>query len=426
MDTGKWDTIYAVHLNQVNGALAQGMGQVPQTFALSGVDFLPYNIQGQFSRWSVIPGGSGQLIWLQLDIGSGTFTLGTGPQIQVAQLANVSIQVEVSLQLVPTQAGASALQFDFKGVGKPGQAVPGLVTPLKLLDPNKALNPAMVDALPGLIADFLVNNAARVTYVFASINPANASTVKWLEPVKSDYVYLQSNAGDGFLAILSATTDRDISTYLRQVDASLIAPGVQGFFVISTNLFMQNVVLPLLPGAWGNGASAASFSYNPANWTISNTGNLGVNGVQEGAITYYPQISSFSMVVSGGKLNTEVSGGCDLKMGMSMDFSISTACPAVYSTTSKTLAFQADPNPGEHHDTHIPWYDYLMGAIPDIIVAAVVPAIANGIASNLTSQLQNITVLNDPPQAVQWSQLGNMHVVTAGLAGALYLMVAFT
>ena len=426
MDTGQWDTIYAIHLNQVNAALAKSTGKVPQTFSLSGVDFVPYTVQGQFSRWSVIPGGSGQLIWLQLDIGSGSFMLGTGHQAQSAPLAGISIQVEVSLQLIPAQAGGSTLQFDFKAVGKPGQAVPGLVTPLKLLDPNKALNPAMADALPGLMANFLVNNAAAVTYVFASINPANAATVKWLEPVKSDYVYLQSNAGDGYLAILSVTSDRDISSYLRQVDPSLIAPGVQGFFVISTNLFMQFVVLPLLPGAWGNGATAASFSFSPANHTISNTGNLGANGVTQGAITYYPEITSFGMAVNGGNLTTAVSGNCDLKMGMSMDYSISTACPAGYSSATKTLAFRPDPNPGEHHDTHIPWYDYLMGPLPDIIVAAVIPAIANGIASGLTGQLQNITVLDNPPQAVQWSQQGNMQVATAGLAGALYLMLAFS
>ena len=425
MDTGQWDTIYAIHLNEVNTALAKSTGQMPQTFSLSGVDFVPYTVQGQFSRWSVIPGGSGQLIWLQLDLGTGAFVMGSGSQAQTASLGGVSIQVEVSLQLIPTQAGASALQFNFKAVGKPGQAAPGLVTPLKLLDPHKALNPAMVDALPGLIANFLVNNAATVTYVFASVNPANSATVTWLEPVKSDYVYLQSNAGDGYLAILSVTSDRDISSYLRQVDPSLIAPGVQGFFVIATNLFMQFVVLPLLPGAWGNGASAASFSFSPVTHAITNTGNLGANGVQQGAITYTPEITALNMNVNGGNLCTVVSGDCDLKMNMSMDFSITTNSLASYSTATKTLAFLADPNPAEHHDTHIPWYDYLMGPIPDIIVAAVVPAIANGIASSLTSQLQHITVLDNPPQAVQWSQLANMRVDNAGLAGALYLILAF-
>ena len=43
---------------------------------------------------------------------------------------------------------------------------------------------------------------------------------------------------------------------------------------MSMNLFMQNVLQPLLPAAFGNGASAGSFTYSPDTAAISATGNL--------------------------------------------------------------------------------------------------------------------------------------------------------
>lgn len=426
MDTGGWDTVYAVDIDAVNASLAQGFAQIPQTFDISGTDFLPYVVQGQFAAWRVIPGGSGQLLWLQLDIASGSFTLGSGAQMQKASLAQVGIQVEVSLQLIPAQAGASVLKFNFHAVGKPGQSQPGLVTPLnKVLDPHKALSKAMTDALSGLMAEFLVQNAALVTYVFATINPTNKATAGWLEPVKSDYVYLQNNSGAAYLAILSVTSQRDIASLPRTVDTSLMATGVQGFFAISQDLFMQQVVQPLLPGVWGHGATAATFRYDARDHALLNQGNLGVDGVQKGAITYYPSVNAMRMVVNGGNLVSTVSGDCDLKMGMSMTFTITTTSLASYNTTTKTIAFAPDPNPQQTHDSDIPWYDYMMGAIPSLIIALVVPAIASGITTNLTAQLQQISVLGNAPQAVQWTGLGSTKVARGGLAGGFYLILDF-
>lgn len=109
---------------------------------------------------------------------------------------------------------------------------------------------------------------------------------------------------------------------------------------------------------------------------------------------------------------------------MSMTFRISCSCPAAFDAHSGKLSFLADPKPQESHDSHIPWYDYLLGPIPDLIISLVVPSIASGIAGNLTSQLQNLALVNSPPQSVQWAGLGRMQVQNAGLATSFYLVGA--
>jgi hypothetical protein len=419
MDTYGWDTVFAVSLDSVNSSLARSFGAIPQNFSLSGTDFVAYQLQGSFESWQIIPGGSGQVLWMQLNIASGSYTLGT----ETGNLAGVAVQVEVSLQLIPaTTPQASNLVFNLKAVGQAGQPLqPGLVTPLStVLDPNHALNPDMVSTLPSLMATFLVNNASLVTYVFASIQPANSGPETWLTPQGSDYLYAQTDSGAGYLAILSVTSSQDISQLPRQIDPSILNSLQNAVFVISQDLFLRNVIMPVLPAAYGHGSTTQTFTYS--NGAISNTQSIGLDGVQKGAITYYPEITSLSITVSGGSLNTSISGGCDLKMNMSMTFKISCSCPAAFNSANRTLFFLPDPAPQESHDSNIPWYDYLLGPIPDLIISLVVPAIASGIAGNLTSQLQNFALINSPPQSVQWAGLGPMEVQSAGLSTSFYLL----
>jgi hypothetical protein len=258
--------------------------------------------------------------------------------------------------------------------------------------------------------------------VFALINPADTGKAGWLSPMQSDYAYVQTGAGQGYLAILSVTSARNISQLPRQVDPAIVANLQQAIFVISPGMFMQNVIMPMLPAAYGHGTTAQTFTYNPVTGTIANTGNISTDGVKKGAITYDPYIGTLAIAIQAGNLNTAVTGGCDLGLNMSMTFSISCSCPAVFDATSRTLSFLRDPNPQESHDSHIPWYDYAFGPLADLIIALVVPSIAGGIADNLTSQLQNLALVNSPPQSVQWAGLGAMQVQNAGLATSFYLV----
>ena len=78
------------------------------------------------------------------------------------------------------------------------------------------------------------------------------------------------------------------------------------------------------------------------------------------------------------------------------------------------IGFQQDPNPQSSHNADIPWYDDLLGPIPDILMAIVVPIIANGIAGNLQSQMANLPLADLATPAIKWSNLPGIQVQAGG------------
>ena len=425
MDTLGWDIVSCLNLPCVNRQLSSKDSTIPQNFSAAGTDFVQYSVVGVFGVWQFVPGGAAQTARLQVGIVSGTYTFGSGSAAQVANLAGVGVVLDVSLALLPSQdlAGASELRFDLRAVGKAGaEQVPGLVVPIGVVDPAKVLTAEMADSLPALIAGFLVANAAQVRHVFATVDPSAAAGTPWPAPVASIYVINAPNTGPAYLAILGVTTARDTSQLPRAVDGALFAGGHDACFAISAPMFLQHIIQPMLPGAYGHGTSAGTFRFNAASGAIESLQRIPTDGVKKGAITYEPYIDAMSVTLSGGCLVTSVNGGCDLKLNISMSFSITSRTPAFYNGAEGTLGFLPDPDPEEHHSADIPWYHYFLGPIPDVIIAIVVPIIASGIAADLTREMQQFSLAKSPPRTVRWAGLGEMAVATAGVMNGLYLL----
>lgn len=70
-------------------------------------------MMGTLGVWSVIPGDSEQLLWIQIQVVSGTLPppLGSRSNVQIANLAGVSVQLQVALQFIPTSTGPAVLQL---------------------------------------------------------------------------------------------------------------------------------------------------------------------------------------------------------------------------------------------------------------------------------------------------------------------------
>lgn len=421
MDTGGWDVVFALSMDNVNAALAQATNGLPQQFSASGTDFLPYDVEGTFGTWQIIPGGSGPLLWLQIDIAGGTAQVGSGSTLEQAPLTGVAIQCELALKLIPA-AGGQDLVFDVDALApKDAPPAPGLVKPLGVTGPGSANLPEEIkDSLADILCGWLVANPGLVAHVFASINPAD-STEGWLAPAQSAYCYYAQQAGPAWLVILSVVAGHSMSGLNAAVDPSLFRNAPAACVMIAGPLILQNVIQPLLPAAFGHGASASSFTYDSGAGLIRNTGDLATDGVTKGAITYYPTITALAMGLAGSALTTSVSGNCDLKLNIEMTFSISTANASAFNAGDKSIAFQRDPNPQQHHDASIPWYDFFLGPIPDLIMAIVIPVIADGIADSLSGEMESFSLARTPPQSVSWSGLGGLTVSNAWLDGALVL-----
>ena len=425
MNINGWDTICVIAADYINTQLGRNLGQLIQTFDYSATDPFagPYTIKGTFGPWQLVPGGSNTLVHMNIPITSGSVTLASGASTDISGMAVV---VEISLNLLPAQSDQSLTQltFNFQQAGKvPGDTTPGLVTPVTFSDPNNTGKGSFVETA---VVQVLIANAREVSFVFATIGLVQPNVNTWLRPVKSAYTYTQPvGQGSGYLSILSVTLDREISGLSTELDTSLISSSFLVSIAISSDLFLQNVVMPMLPSALPN-TDASTFKFVPG-VGIQNTRSFPTPGVTAGAITYHPQVDSLTISSTDNYLANSVQGSCGLDMpNASMDFTVAAKNVLSYNAANNTLSYQPDPNPTTSHTNNIPWYDYILialtGGIGLAIFAIVVPIIANEIANTLnSSNSSGITLTQTPPQTVQWQGMQNIQVGDAGLNDLFYL-----
>lgn len=414
MDLYGWDTAYATDFAILNNALA-GDASLPSKFAStqSGI-----TASGVLENWRLVPGGSGPLLHIQVALTSGNISGGTDP---AADLAGVSLIFEVNLTLLPTAVkGVKVYRLDLKTVGKKGDPPkPGVVLPYSISDPNGKLGFEQKIALPAMIAGVLVQQADDFTVAFARVNLVAPATNSWLTPVKVRYdVY--AGSGKDYLVIYAATSARNVDGLDTNVDPALLAGAGPMYYGISGNLFLEHAVLPLMPKLF-NHSKAADFKFNASKSAIVNTTSFAAGKVKSGAIWYHPEITKVSLRISGDEIVTDVSGTCDLGMGITMTFSIQSKSKSSFDPKTGRLSFAKDKHPTENHHAKIPWYDYVLGPIPDIVMAVVVPMVASGIANGITAELSKETIGKEGAQNVKWPGMNGFSINAGGLNGGIQL-----
>ena len=411
-----WDTGYATTINHLNKALADPKG-VLSSFSLTEQGM---TVQGQFGQWRIIEGGAGQLLHLQTAIASGTIS---GDGAADAELSGISVQLEINLQFLPSELpNHKKLAFNFKHVGKTcTPSGPGVVTPLRVIDPNQRLNFTQTAVLGPGIARCLVDKAPSISFAFAELNlvPPNAAD-SWLTPVECAYAYYETGGGASYLVILSTTNKRDTTNLPREVDPNLISGGGDGFFAISESQFLQHVILPVLPKVY-SGTDVSYFKFEAKDNTIRNSKAIRLAGIKKGAITYHPKIDHLAITVSGSTVESVASGSCDMKMGIRMTFKVAGTSAASFNAATAQLSLAKDPHPRISHKAKIPWYLWIMGPIPDIILAIVVPIVADGIAEGLDAAVKKMSFVKAGPQNVQWPGMKQFTITGGGLNGGFQL-----
>ncbi len=412
MDLHGWDIAYALSIDKVNKALANNNGTIPQTFSF---DEQGIEMRGTFGAWQIVTGGSGKLLRMNFPISSGTFSM---PGQGEATLDGVTLVAEIDLTLLPDGADKKKLAFNMKAVAKNGAIGPGLVYPINLLDPKHHLNTEQHSLVYSLLPGYLVEHAAQVSFVFANVNFAKPASNSWLAPIESDYAYVGKNDGSSFLAILSVTSQRDISGLERTLDPNVVTGTNNAGILISSDLFLQNVILPSMPQSFP-GTSQNNFFFS--NHTIHNRGTLPGPDAKAGAITYHPKITEVSTNISGGNLKTHIAGNADLHANITMTYSIDTSYSTRFNADAQEVSFVQNGTPSSSHHAHIPWYLYFLGPIPDIIISIVVPIIADSIASTLKDAAGS-SITKTPPQSVTWPNTTPIRITEAGLDSNFYMM----
>ncbi|HEX5493226.1 MAG TPA: TULIP family P47-like protein [Mycobacteriales bacterium] len=419
MLTQGWDTVSAASVDAVNHVLQADPRMVLTSFSFSLPAPADYRGDGQFGPWRIVPGGSGQLLHIELPITSGTLTKGTGAAVPIAGLSAV---VEVALELLPsrTQTGDRDLRFTMNSVGdQPGRTGPGVVTPIRLDDPAKKLGFEAGAVLLAAIAAALAQHGGSVAWIFATVGPVTG-TDSWLSPSASGFCYYESAAG-GYLAVFNLTGGTDIAALPRKVEPALVAGGPAAAFAFSRELFLRHVIAPKLPDSFGHGTNAATFRFEPSDSSIVNTGRIPTDSVKSGAIWYDPYIDGLKITVEGSTLVTSVHGSCDMGLGITMTFAVQSRNETSVDTATGTMTFRRDANPTTHHEASIPWYDWFLGPIPDLVMAIVVPIVADSIADGLNAHASAAPIENIGDLSIHWTGFEKFHATAAGLNDSFYL-----
>jgi hypothetical protein len=155
---------------------------------------------------------------------------------------------------------------------------------------------------------------------------------------------------------------------------------------------------------------------------LRNNRKLWTRRVRSGAIDYDPWVDQLEVRSGENALQGRYTGGCDLKAGISMTYTIVAINQAHYSTALGALQFMADPAPKETHDANIPWYWWFLGPIVVAITALVVSIIANDIAKQISDDNRERLALGRyPPSSILWGGDEILNVTTMGVNNAMYL-----
>ncbi len=208
----------------------------------------------------------------------------------------------------------------------------------------------------------------------------------------------------------------------RKIDPAVlpVSDQLNAGYLISGDLFMQNVILPQMPQMYP-GTSPGNFKFSSTDHQIQNTAKFPTGKVKSEAIWYYPEIRKLSVYIVGGELRTNIQGDCDLKAGISMTFTLNIKNTMSFDPNTQTVLFNSDPSPHGEHDADIPWYFWFLTPIGEAITKIVVAAIPDSIANSLKSDL-SINVKGIQTQSVHWTGAGqDMKVARAGLNTCFYM-----
>jgi hypothetical protein len=439
MKTFGWDTVSLIDISCVNAALAAQSGNLRMRFDADLQSDPPVTTMGEYQQWSIVPGGSGRLLYVALAIKSGTLNVGHGtPSPLLAEfsippraverksydLAGVTAVFSIDLRLLTGAVSqAQDLLFDLSKVSytmpPPGD---GYVTPVKVIDPSGKLDVASRSLLGATLADDLVRHADQVRFVFAHINPVPPATDSWLAPTASSYAYVERVVGGkNYLGVMSVTDGRSIEGLEFTIDPEDTQDQFTSSFVISGDLVLRKMIMPILPQAYSTAGD--TFYFDAGSHMIRNSREFGTFSVKSGAITYHPVIEKFEMCIDATGIRSQVWGRCDMKAGIWMTFHVNTWNQAVFDPKTSLLTFLPDPKPISSSSADIPWYFYFLGILVTAITEICVRTISSSIAGQLNDLLRSaLAITQNPPKIVNWQGSDGFEVQTAGLNSSLYMM----
>ncbi|MBO2011378.1 TULIP family P47-like protein [Hymenobacter negativus] len=372
-DTYGWDTAYALTIPQLNAAIVK-QGSSPTTFAYSqgGV-----SISGTFGAWQVCRGGDGKLLHMLIPMPTLTAVSGT----TTLDYTNGSCVIELHLQYVPhTVADAKASMGTFHQLmvkylpdtSAPNNPAVSIVT-MTFAGMDFVTN-ALVS---GVLQSWFEAHIADFAYIFAEVNlnrEADQGQFQWLMPTYTDYAYLDGPTDDtSVLGILCMTSDngtaRSPTGLVEQLSPNAIPLGSEAGFLISSERFLTQLILPLLPTIFP-GATVADFAVAADDQSISLLNPVKLQEVESDGSTYSPLLTGFTLSLLGQQITMDATTKTTIVLGIDAYAQSTYVYELVLTTTgggAPSLNFQPVGTPVTEN-----WTEQTTGSIITEAVAAVV------------------------------------------------------
>jgi hypothetical protein len=429
MDNYRWDVVYACSGAYINAQLAAKASDLIQTFTYEDT---AVQVQGQFGTWQIVPGGGGTLLQFETPVAAGTVVIKSTGESIALDGAIPLVQLQLQLHKGSTQDVVSNLVFNCTTAGQgPGDTTPGAVTVIDVDTsgtlaghPSGALAAAL---LRNALCQIFLQNANQLNFVFAGLLPTPVGeNADWLTPVSSAYCYQQpvDTTALGGIAILGALTNADVSGYPANFDSTLLA-GEDFGFVLSAQAFMQNVILPALPASFQGNCNAGDLTLN-ADGSITMGQGFNLNDVTVGAIDYTPSVTSLRYAINDTAMDCYVATSTDITglVDASVSNSVTSSNQSTFDVQTRLLSFADDPNKSTTEDTHIPWWESVLGAltlgIMNVVIEAVSLAIENS-AGDVTSSATAQSLGSVAPGLVSWTGQQSVVINAGGLADNIYM-----
>ncbi|WP_373504787.1 TULIP family P47-like protein [Aestuariivirga sp.] len=431
MDTYGWDVVVACAVERLNALLKLQFTSTPATLSYSDPSSQT-TLQATFDPWRIVAGGSDRKLHIEMPIKTGSLD---SPFVS-AKLDGVVVLASVELDFVSNAAGtASNLTFNFSSVasqaGDPTKGSIYIVNPdtsgvLLKQDPTKTAATALHDFIPLC----LIASKASLNYVFTTLNLTPAGAGSWLTPHSPAYVFVAGSGGTaGYLAVLSMVSAAAAVPSARDVDPGLCTANSDIAIAYAGPVFLQNVIMGQLPSSF-TGAIAQNFQMSGGK--INNNGPLLCKPVRWGLTDYTPVLVSMVVGISASNITSAATGIFDIT-GLKdsyVTFSASVSLSCSYDAASGKLSLTPTAAPVTNHDTHIPWWIYVLaapamltvaGPIVIVIVDAVIGGVTASVSNSVSNNAGNLALGDWSAQAIVFPGADKWSVTEAALSDAFYM-----
>jgi hypothetical protein len=245
--TNGWDTVYAIPISELNKAIVQ-KNSTPPSFKVSDPDDPHTTAEGSFGPWQVTPKGYGPILYMDAPIKTGT-----GVYKEAYALDDAVVTVSIGLDyLPPDQENRQELKVKAAttSAGDPIVVVEHMKFPA---GKEPRLTPKAI--LKGLMQEWFNENLQHFNHVFSVVlvNQAAASeSFKWLKPNEVGYANVKCDETHGIFGVLATTSTRKKDRLDYMIAPTAIPVGAPSGFLISSARFLENMVKPTLPIAFGS------------------------------------------------------------------------------------------------------------------------------------------------------------------------------